>query len=210
MRVMIRMLATTYGESVSWTPICATGAPIGPIENGTMYIVRPRIEPLKSSVSSARISSGSRQLLFGPASISLASADERAVLDARHVIRIGAREIGVGTQLLVEAKERAGLHHLLAELVVLLHGAVAPVDVRRLDEGCYLAHPLKQLLVLRWRAGGLGHCRYYSFMVGLTGESTMSGRTDAPMGGGTVPRPILSGYRGLFAHVHTPSSVVWA
>ena len=45
MRVMIRMLTTTYGESVSWTPVCAIGEPIGPIENGITYIVRPRMQP---------------------------------------------------------------------------------------------------------------------------------------------------------------------
>ena len=44
--------------------------PSGPIENGTTYIVRPRIEPSKSFSSSGRISSGWRQLLLGPASIS--------------------------------------------------------------------------------------------------------------------------------------------
>src|SRR3954468_7591211 len=70
MRVMIRMLTATYAESVSWTPISASGEPIGPIENGTTYIVRPRIAPSNSSFSSARISSGSRQLLVGPASSS--------------------------------------------------------------------------------------------------------------------------------------------
>ena len=55
---------------MSWTPTCAIGEPSGPIENGTTYIVRPRIEPLNSSVSVSRISSGSRQLLVGPASSS--------------------------------------------------------------------------------------------------------------------------------------------
>ena len=50
--------------------MCEIGEPSGPIENGTTYIVRPRIEPLKSSRSTPRISSGSRQLLFGPASTS--------------------------------------------------------------------------------------------------------------------------------------------
>ena len=50
----------------------AMGEPSGPIENGTTYIVRPRIAPVYSSVSSARISAGSRQLLVGPASRSSA------------------------------------------------------------------------------------------------------------------------------------------
>ncbi len=35
MRVMIRMLTTTYGLSVSSTPMWAIGLPSGPIENGT-------------------------------------------------------------------------------------------------------------------------------------------------------------------------------
>src|ERR1700752_17341 len=70
MRVMIRIDAATYAESVSWTPTKEIGEPSGPIENGTTYIVRPRIEPLNRSWSSARISVGARQLLFGPASAS--------------------------------------------------------------------------------------------------------------------------------------------
>ena len=44
--------------------------PSGPIENGTTYIVRPRIEPVNSSASVSRISAGARQLLVGPASSS--------------------------------------------------------------------------------------------------------------------------------------------
>ena len=45
----------------------AIGEPSGPIENGTTYIVRPRIEPRKRSLSVSRISAGSRQLFVGPA-----------------------------------------------------------------------------------------------------------------------------------------------
>ncbi len=68
MRVMIRMLTTTYGESVSCTPMCAMGEPIGPIENGITYIVRPRIEPRNSGSSRSFISRGASQLFVGPAS----------------------------------------------------------------------------------------------------------------------------------------------
>ena len=46
MRVIVRMLTATYAESVSSTPMCAIGEPSGPIENGTTYIVRPRIAPV--------------------------------------------------------------------------------------------------------------------------------------------------------------------
>src|SRR4051794_38992964 len=47
MRVMIRIETATYAESVSWTPIWDLSEPTGPIENGTTYIVRPRIDPSK-------------------------------------------------------------------------------------------------------------------------------------------------------------------
>jgi hypothetical protein len=68
MRVMMRMFATTYGLSEISTPICEIGPPIGPIENGITYIVRPRIAPANKLRSVARIVSGSSQLLVGPAS----------------------------------------------------------------------------------------------------------------------------------------------
>ena len=48
--------------------MCEIGEPTGPIENGTTYIVRPRIDPAKSLSSTPRISAGSLQLLVGPAS----------------------------------------------------------------------------------------------------------------------------------------------
>ena len=31
---------------MSWTPMWAMGDPSGPIENGTTYIVRPRMAPV--------------------------------------------------------------------------------------------------------------------------------------------------------------------
>ena len=52
---MMRMLTTTYGESVSCTPICDMGEPTGPMLNGRTYIVRPRIAPSNSAFSLRRI-----------------------------------------------------------------------------------------------------------------------------------------------------------
>src|SRR5256885_14706038 len=66
-RVIIRMLTTTYGESVSWTPICDIGESIGPMQNGRTYMVRPRMQPSKRPFSFRRIENGSSQLLVGPA-----------------------------------------------------------------------------------------------------------------------------------------------
>ena len=42
---MTRMLTATYGESVSSIPFLDNGPPIGPILNGTKYMVRPFIHP---------------------------------------------------------------------------------------------------------------------------------------------------------------------
>ncbi len=68
MRVMMRMFTTTYGESEISTPQCAMCEPNGPIENGTTYIVRPRMQPSNRPSSVSRISFGSTQLFVGPAS----------------------------------------------------------------------------------------------------------------------------------------------
>src|SRR5690349_24078641 len=68
MRVMIFMLTATYGLSESSMPMWAIGEPSGPIENGTTYMVRPRMQPSNNGCSVLRISAGSVQLLVGPAS----------------------------------------------------------------------------------------------------------------------------------------------
>ena len=61
-RVIMRMEAATYGESVNWRPSLARGDPIGPIENGITYIVRPRMHPGKRASSWRSISSSDIQL----------------------------------------------------------------------------------------------------------------------------------------------------
>ena len=69
-RVVIIMLATTYGLSLISTPMWAIGLPTGPMLNGMTYIVRPFMHPRNSPRSVAFISSGGAQLLVGPASAS--------------------------------------------------------------------------------------------------------------------------------------------
>ena len=63
---MMRMFTTTYGESVSCTPMRDMGEPTGPMLKASTYIVRPRMQPLNSSFSFRRISYGSTQLFVGP------------------------------------------------------------------------------------------------------------------------------------------------
>src|SRR5262245_66016901 len=67
-RAMRCMLATTYGESLSSTPILAIGEPTGPMLYGITYMVRPFMAPANRVLSVAFISAGSRQWLVGPAS----------------------------------------------------------------------------------------------------------------------------------------------
>lgn len=55
------------------TPMAESGEPTGPMQNGTTYMVRPRIEPRKtpcSPVKMSRISAGAFHLFVGPASSS--------------------------------------------------------------------------------------------------------------------------------------------
>src|SRR5215472_7896744 len=68
MRDMMRMLATTYGLSVTSTPTLLIGEVTGPIMYGTTYMVRPRMAPSKSAPTLCFAASGSIQLLVGPAS----------------------------------------------------------------------------------------------------------------------------------------------
>src|SRR4029078_4183970 len=69
-RVIVRMDTTTYSESVISTPSLGSSASSGPMQNGTTYMVRPRMEPRYRSDMIWRISAGSIQLLVGPAAIS--------------------------------------------------------------------------------------------------------------------------------------------
>ncbi len=68
MRVMIRMLRTTYLLSVISTPTFENRDPGGPMRKGTTYMVRPAMDPVKRGVSLALASSGVIQLLLGPES----------------------------------------------------------------------------------------------------------------------------------------------
>src|ERR1700694_4145445 len=67
-RDMIRMLATTYGLSVTSTPNLLIGELTGPITYGATYIVRPRIAPYRSAPTLCFAAPGSIQLFVGPAS----------------------------------------------------------------------------------------------------------------------------------------------
>src|SRR6266496_3202791 len=67
-RVMIRMLSTTYFESVISNPTFVSGESGGPMMYGTTNMVRPRIAPFSSPYNFEYVSAGSDQLFVGPAS----------------------------------------------------------------------------------------------------------------------------------------------
>jgi len=85
--------------------------------------------------------------LVGPASSFFLGADEGAVFDAGHVRRIGPSQEAARALGGVELLEGAGGHELLAQAVVFLLAAVAPVDGVGLAQGGHLSHPMDQLLV---------------------------------------------------------------
>ena len=91
-----------------------------------------------------------------PRVVLVRGADERAVLDTRDVARVGAREVRVGALGVGKLQERAVVDELLGEAVVLLRGAVAPMDVLGLRQRGDLLDPRDQLLIRR-RHGHLAH-----------------------------------------------------
>ena len=90
---MIRIETTTYGESVISTPSWEISPPSGPMQNGTTYMTRPRMQPSKISPNVLRISSGRDPVVGRPRVLLPLGADERAVLDPGHVagVRGGTR-----------------------------------------------------------------------------------------------------------------------
>ena len=125
---MIFIEITTYGESVISTPRAEIGEPSGPMQNGTTYIVRPRMQPVKRPPSVSRISAGSTQLLVGPASASV--SEQMKVRLSTRATSAGS-DFGVeGVRALVrvELGQRAGVDELAGDAVPLLLGAVTPLD----------------------------------------------------------------------------------
>ena len=64
------------------------GEPTGPMEKGSTYMVRPRMEPVKSCLIRLRMTSGSSQLLVGPA-LSLES-EQMKVRSSMRATSVGA------------------------------------------------------------------------------------------------------------------------
>ena len=144
-RVMIRIETTTYGESVISTPSWEISPPSGPMQNGTTYMVRPRMQPSKISANVSRISSGAIQLLVGPASCSRSEqmnvrSSTRATSPGSEAAPEAVRPLGR-----IEPVEGPVLDQQARQPVPLGLRAVAPLDLIRLGQVRDLADPLGQL-----------------------------------------------------------------
>ena len=65
--------------------------------------------------------------------------------------RIGEAEVAVGTLLRIEPREGSRIDHYLAQAVVFLLGAVAPMDGLRLTEFGNLRDPVQESAIPRRR-----------------------------------------------------------
>ncbi len=127
------------------------------MQNGTTYIVRPRMQPSKRPANVARISAGAIQLLVGPASASF--SEQMKVRSSTRATSLGseARVEGVRALLGVQPHERAAVDQLGGQPVPFLLRAVAPHDGVGLGQFGDLADPFSQLGQARFGSavGGL-------------------------------------------------------
>ena len=132
--------------------------PMGPMENGITYIVRPRMQPSKRRPSVARIWAGSSQLFVGPASSFFRAANEGAILHARDIGGVRTRQEALRAQFFVQPEKGPGIDQLAAQAVIFLLGPVAPYDALGLGELRDLLHPVAQATVayIRGCVGNVG------------------------------------------------------
>jgi hypothetical protein len=88
------------------------------MENGTTYMVRPRMQPSKSSRMVLRISCGSDQLLSGPASVLLSEQMNVCSSTRATSPTSAACVVRVGTQLLVQRNQSAGANQAGDQMLI--------------------------------------------------------------------------------------------
>ena len=182
------------------------------MQYGTTYIVRPRMQPSNSASILRCASAGSIQLLFGPASSSLARADERQVLDARDVGRIRAVQVAVRERRLVEFDQVAVRKHELRSAGRAPRRSPCTIAIRSgwVSLAVSATQSLRAVLRCRHRPGSLGGAacagavghrgalrRPTDYSVhdvrrcGAPGEPVVHGQKKAPSGEGAIRgRPV--------------------
>ncbi len=103
---------------------------------------------------------GVHPVVVGPGRLLGAAADEREVLGARDVVRIGAVQVAARPLLLVERDQDALRHRFFGERLLFLLRAVAPVDPLGLGEPSHLVDPGTQVGV----GGGRRRCERPSWV----------------------------------------------
>ena len=113
------------------------------------------------------------------------ATDEGAVFHPGDVVRIGARKETVGAFFRIEANQRAGAHHFIAQAVVFLLRAIAPVDRIRLGKLRDLVHPSLELrmahVIRKFRCSGNARCcgRLFHYYLFSSRQSDCYYRSDA-------------------------------
>ena len=135
---------------MSWTPISAIGEPSGPIENGTTYIVRPLMQPVKSVVERPAHLLRVGPVVRRPRVLLALGADERPgprPAPRREGSDSARYEFG---RLASESFSNAPAStSILGQRVVLLRAAVAPVHGVGLGDRGHLVDPSTREFVAR-------------------------------------------------------------
>ena len=140
---------------MSSTPITLNGEPSGPMQKGTTYIVRPRMAPRNRPVSVPRISTGSAQLLVGPASAS-ACEQMKVRLSTRATSLGSLRAWKLSGRLVGSSRVKAPAR--TSASVTRVHSASEPSH-QTTASGCARAATSRTQAIRRaWRVGGDRRC----------------------------------------------------
>ena len=117
---------------------------------GITYMVRPRMQPLNKPLQLPPHGERVFPVVRGARIVFRKRTDKRPVFHARHIVGRGAGIETARPKFLVQLGECAGLHQLVAELLILGLRAVNPMDACRLAKVCHLLDPADQVLICRW------------------------------------------------------------
>jgi hypothetical protein len=98
-------------------------------------------------------------VVVGAGVLAVAAAHEGALLHARDIVRVGAREKATRALFLVQLDQHAGGDHFAAQAVVFFLRAVAPVDAVGLGQAGDLVDPVLERGVSNGIFAGRGNLR---------------------------------------------------
>ena len=128
-------------------PILQIGESSGPMANGITYIVRPFMQPLNTLAHRLFHRDRIGPIIRRPGFVLVRGANKSAVLHARDIARMRAREKRIGPQFFVQLDESAALDHRVAERLIFRIRAVAPMDALGLAKSGHFLNPGNELLI---------------------------------------------------------------